>query len=390
MRPSTLKTLASSSRNAALIALALLALPAPRGLAAQRPLRAAGRVSRIAGRDTLGVARIRVVLHRVSPRGSGPMDSVAADAQGRFRFFVARRDTTATYLVSAKYAGVAYFSPALGTDLGLDTTIQLLVADTSSGAAAPVSLEARHIVVERPDAQGVRHVTDLLVLHNPGPATRVAPDTVRAAWGVRIPRGVVDAAPGDGDFSPDAVVFRNDSVLIFAPISLGESQMVVRYSLPAAAGIVGFPIEDSIGSLNVLTEEGGAKVEGKGLAPGTAEELDGRAFTRWSGTMGPGSMVTIRLGGGGALPGWLLPVLLGLMGGTLGLFAVRALRIGQAGPAPLNPGAGALVDQIARLDLKFGGRQQEVGGAEWQGYLAERGRLVRLLDAALARDPATS
>ncbi|MGH7732911.1 MAG: hypothetical protein ACREOE_04195 [Gemmatimonadales bacterium] len=356
-------------------------------MAAQRPLIAAGTVSRVVNGDTVGVARVRVVFHHVSSHGSGPIDSVVSDARGAFRFVLGHRDTTATYLVSAKYAGVAYFSAPVGTDPRLDRNIRLVVADTSSGPNAPVSLEARHVVIERPDAEGVRAVTDLVVLRNPGPDTRVAPDTVRATWGVRLPRGVVDPVAGDGDFSPDAVRFRNDSILIFAPISLGEAQMVVRYSLPASSGIVGLPVEDSVPSFNVLVEEGGAKVEGGRLAPAAPEQLGGRSFLHWSGAVPAGAMVSVRLGGGGALPEWLLPVLLGLMGLALIPVGVRALR-GRGMTARASPPAATeLIDRVARLDVRFGGREAETPPAEWQSYLAERARLVHALDAALVRGP---
>lgn len=337
--------------------------------------------------DTVGVARVRVVFHHVSSHGSGPIDSVLSDARGGFHFVLGRRDTTATYLVSAKYAGVAYFSAPVGTDPRLDRAIRLIVADTSSGPSAPVFLEARHVVIEKPDAQGVRPVTDLLVLQNPGPDTRVAPDTVHASWGVRLPRGVVDPVTGDGDFSPDAVRFRNDSILIFAPISLGEAQMVVRYSLPATSGVVGLPIEDSVSSFNVLVEEGGARVEGGKLAPAAPEELGGRSFLHWSGAVPAGAMVSVRLGGGGALPGWLLPTLLGLMALALIPVGLHAFRGRGAKVAPSPPATTDLIDRIARLDVRFGGREAETQPAEWQAYLAERARLVRALDAALVKEP---
>ncbi|MGB7211570.1 MAG: hypothetical protein WBC97_02985 [Gemmatimonadales bacterium] len=360
--------------------------PAGRAVA-QKPLIAAGVVSRIVAGDTVGVPRVRVVFHHVSSHGSGPIDSVLSDARGAFHFALGHRDTAATYLVSAKYAGVAYFSAPVGVDPRLDRNIRLIVADTTSGSGAPVSLEARHLVIEKPDADGARPVTDLLVLQNPGPDTRVAPDTVRASWGVRLPRGVVDPVAGDGDFSPDAVRFRNDSILIFAPISLGEAQMVVRYSLPAAAGVVGLPIEDSVLSFNVLVEEGGARVEGGALAPAAAEQLGGRSFLHWSGFVPAGAMVTVRLGGGGALPVWLLPGMLALLALALIPLGVRALRGRDLKPVAAPPATTGLVDRVARLDVRFGGREAETPPAEWQAYLDERARLVRALDATLVKGP---
>lgn len=361
----------------------------PAALLAQGRVTAAGVVQRVLRGDTVPVPGVVVTLHRVASSGSGPIDSLRADARGHFRFSV-RRDTSATYLLSARYAGVAYFSPAIGTDPRLDTAVALLVADTSSGAGAPVRLEARHIVIERPGADGTRHVTDLLVLENPGPDTRVAPDTVHAAWGTRLPRGIVDQAPGDGDFSPNAVTFRNDSVLIFAPISLGEAQMVVQYTLPASAGTVGFPIEDSISSLNVLAEEGGAKVTGPGLSAGEAEQLDGRDFLHWSGPGVRGTVVTVRLGGAGAVPGWALPLLVVLMAAGLAVVTLR-LRRPAAAPAVAHASASRrLIDRVAQLDLRYAGREGETGAEEWRTYLTERARLVRALEDALAAEGVAS
>jgi hypothetical protein len=384
-------------RRAAVLA-AGLALVAAAPLAAQRPYRVAGRVLRVAGRDSVPVPGIRVTFHRVSSAASGPIDSVQADARGRFRFST-RADSGATYLVSARFAGVAYFSPPLGQSPALDTAVTLLVADTSSGPAAPVTLAARHIVVERPDSAGDRRVTDFVVLRNPGPATRVAPDSVHPSWGWRLPRGVLGPTAGEGDFSPGAVIFRDDSALIFAPISLGEAQMVVQYTIPAGTEVVGFPIETPTPDLNVLTEEGGAKVEGVGSGTGTPEQLDGRDFTRWSGTVDAGSMVTVRLAQG-ATPTWLLPALIGLAAVALVIIGMRALRPGaaQAPAAPRAPSPAApraptsgpadrLIDRVAALDLKFGGREHEVPAEEWSRYLADRAELLRQIEAALAAAP---
>lgn len=71
---------------------------------------AAGRVVRRAGTDTVPAPGAMVLLHRVGPVEQGAIDSVAADAAGRFAFqFV--RDTGAAYLVSARWAGIEYFAP---------------------------------------------------------------------------------------------------------------------------------------------------------------------------------------------------------------------------------------------------------------------------------------
>ncbi|MEO8226252.1 MAG: hypothetical protein ABI637_02425, partial [Gemmatimonadota bacterium] len=101
---------------------------------AQVRVRAEGRVVRLVGNDTLVAPGTRVVLHRVGREEQGPVDSTLADARGRFafRFLV---DTSAVYLLSARYAGIAYFATPVHTNPQRpDTAIALIVSDTSSSA----------------------------------------------------------------------------------------------------------------------------------------------------------------------------------------------------------------------------------------------------------------
>src|SRR5512136_576823 len=90
------------------ILLALVAIGAPAS-PQQVPARAEGRVVRVARGDTLPVARQRVVLHHISREVQGPIDSALTDPRGHFAFRF-KPDTAAVYLISARYAGVEYFS----------------------------------------------------------------------------------------------------------------------------------------------------------------------------------------------------------------------------------------------------------------------------------------
>ena len=84
----------------------------------------------------------------------GPLDSTIADPHGHFRFRF-HADTTALYLLSARYGGIEYFSSPVHTNPERpDTTMRVLVYDTSS--TAPVVVEARHLVVPRPSEDGSR------------------------------------------------------------------------------------------------------------------------------------------------------------------------------------------------------------------------------------------
>ena len=55
-----------------------------------------------------------VTLHRVGRDSAGPLDSLRTGAQGRYTFRYRRAaDDSAVYFVSARWAGITYFSPPL-------------------------------------------------------------------------------------------------------------------------------------------------------------------------------------------------------------------------------------------------------------------------------------
>ena len=148
------------------------------------------------------------------------MDSTTSARDGRFRFRFTP-DTSAIYLLSARYAGVEYFSPPVQLDSARrDTAISVVVYDTSS--TAPIELAARHIVIPRAGDDGTREVLDLVVLQNQGTVARVAPDTLGASWSAPLPPGSEGLDVGQGDVSPDAIVRRNDSIFMAAPIGPGR------------------------------------------------------------------------------------------------------------------------------------------------------------------------
>ena len=64
------------------------------------------------GADSVPVPGVRVVLHRVAQATQGPLDSALAGPDGGFRFTL-RPDTAAIYLLSARHAGIEYFTTPL-------------------------------------------------------------------------------------------------------------------------------------------------------------------------------------------------------------------------------------------------------------------------------------
>jgi len=320
-----------------------------------------------------------VVLHQVGRMLQGPLDSTQTDRRGRFRFAF-RPDTSALYLLSVRHAGIEYFSPPVHTNPERpDTTIRVLVYDTSS--TAPIALEARHLVVTRPGKDGSRSVLDLAVLLNSGNRTRVAPDSAGASWGGLLPRGTIGLEVGESDVSPEAVTRRGDSLLVAAPLAPGEKQVTVQYLVPAGSKELELRFTEPVSSVNVLAEESDVVVSGGSLALADSQVLQGRSFRRWTGAVPAGGALRVALPGRSRVPEGLLPSLVAavvlVLVGAGWYFLARRPRSPTASPA-------VLLDAIAALDARYLGRERETSADDWGAYQTERGRLKAGLEAALA------
>jgi hypothetical protein len=342
---------------------------------------AAGAVVRAEAADSVPVSGVRVVLHRVGQMEQGPVDSTMADARGRFRFRF-RADSGAVYLLSARYREIEYFSTPVHLGARPDTSIRLVVYDTS--ARAPVTLAARHLVVPRPDQTGTREILDLVILRNPGDRTRVAPDSLGTTWVGALPHGSEGLEVGESDVSPDAVVRRGDSLLVSGPIAPGEKQLVLQYSMPARSRELRLPIQPGART-NVLVEEAGTRVTGP-VAMADSQQIQGRSFRRWSGEPAAAGIITITLPEApGAGQRWLAP-LVGLLALALGAASWWGLR--RRAPVPASPGASldasSLLETLAELDARYAGREAETPAEEWSAYQERRARLKAELAIALA------
>lgn len=364
------------ARLTILLSLSVLpVLPVLPGLAAQT-VRAGGAVLKA---DSTPVPGTRVVLHQVGRTLQGPLDSSRTDRRGRFRFAF-RPDTSALYLLSVRHAGIEYFSPPVHTNPERpDTTIRILVYDTSSTAL--VALEARHLVVTRPGEDGSRSVLDLVVLLNKGNRTRVAPDSVGASWVGLLPRGTMGLEVGESDLSPDAITRRGDSLLVAAPLAPGEKQVTVQYVVPAGSKELELPFTEPVSSVNVLAEENDVVVSGGSLALADSQVLQGRSFRRWAGAVPAGGVLRVVLPGRSRVPEGLLPSLVGavvlVLVGAGWYFLARRPRLPAASPA-------VLLDAIAALDARYLGREGETSAGDWDSYQTQRRRLKAELEAALA------
>lgn len=359
----------------ALLAAALFALPA--GAAGQGTATVSGRVMKMGSSDTVPVPGAAVVLHRIARDSQGPIDSIAAGPGGQFRFRH-QVDTSAVFLLSSGFAGIEYFSTPLHLDPAApDTGLVLLVSDTSS--AVPVEVISRHLVISQPIADGTRPALEITVLGNPGSVTRVAGDSSLPTWAARLPKGALAPQMGQGDVSPGSAVFRNDSMLVFAPLAPGQKELIYSYSLPARPGELTIPLGAGAASFTLLLEERTLAVSGAGLAVADSQEIEGRTFQRWTGAAEPGSSLTIGFGGGATR--WLLPILVGGVAMALLLVMIRVLRR----PANASRSAASpLLDQLAKLDARYAGRENQVPAEEWRRYQDERVALKAAVEQELA------
>ncbi len=333
--------------------------------------------------DTVAVPGVRVLLHRVAGDSQGPIDSTITDDRGRFRFQV-HADTGAEYLLSAMYAGIEHFSNPEHADPALpDAMVRILVFDTSS--TAPVKLASRAIVVGRPVGRpgetGARPVLEVIVLRNDGSLARVAGDSTRPTWGMELPAGSSRAQLGEGDFSPEAMTSRGDSVLLFAPIGPGARQLMLEYRIPGGQSAVDFPLDTGV-MVSVLVEESGADVRGGTLAPVDSELVATRWFHRWSGRIVEKPGVRLTFWREESTPRQLLAGLVAGVALALGFAGWRVAARRVARPQPAAPDQ--LIETLAELDARYAGRESEVPADEWSRYREERARLKAALETALA------
>jgi hypothetical protein len=322
------------------------------------------------------------VLHRIGRSIQGPVDSMMTGPGGRFHFRFSA-DTASVYLASAQWAGIEYFSAPIHVNPARpDTGLRIVVADTSS--SAPVALEARHVVLGLPGADGSRSVLDLLVLRNGGGLTRVAQDSARPTWSGSLFSGSAGLELGEGDFSPSAVRRQGDQLFFFAPLPPGEKQLVTEYVLPAGLRETRLTLDAGAGRLNVMAAEPGVEVSGAGLTLADTQMIEGRSYRRWVGSAAPGAAVRVTFPRPPLSFEWLLPVLVALVAATLLLAGVRAFRGGAVGAAG-DPAATAdgLLARLAMLDAEYGGREGATPSDEWTRYREERARLKAELAAAL-------
>jgi hypothetical protein len=343
-----------------------------------------GRIVRVTSGDTTPVTRVQVVVHEVGHTRQGPVDSLLTDGRGSFRFNL-RADTGSVILVSARHAGIEYFSDPVpvGADDRAVKALDVVVSDTSS--AAPVEVASRHVVIGRPNEQGNRPVLEIVILRNVGEMTRVGSDPDGATWVGRIPAGSQQFSVGEGAYATEALTSRGDSVVLVAPLAPGEKQLLYSYALPPTLKAIRLPVDAPIGEITLLVEELDRRVSGGALVLADTQSFEGRSFQRWSGPASPGDVIEVRLGGGGR--NWGLALLVGAMALLLSSAGLVAFR---RRPRAVGDTHRHLLDEIARLDAHYAGRHEEVPPEEWASYQAERAQLKAALQSQLAPGGSTT
>lgn len=355
-----------------------------------------GQVLRATTREPRPVGGLWVVLHRVGSDWSGPLDSARTGADGRYRLSYQAVDTaTAIYFVSADYSGIAYFSAPLREPVVRGEAAELYVFDTTS-APVPVRVLGRHLIVTAPRADGHREIVEVYELANDSTVTRVSGGSDAPTFAAILPASAAGFQPGQGDFSPGALLMQDGRMMSHAPIAPGLKQISFSYVLPPGAFPVSIPVERDVDVMEVLLEEPGATASATGLVEVNPVTIEQRPFRRLLAQQLPANAVlTI-----GAPPlvrrplGRMhIPLLAIAIGGIMTAALLLALRARReraavvASPSHVSdripPSPEPLARAIAELDEQFerSGARDE---SERQRYLARRAELKQQLADALA------
>jgi len=356
------------------------------GAQARGPLVLAGRVVRVRGGDTTALAGATVVAHRITPNRQGPIDSVRADADGRFRFRVATGgDTAAVFVVSTRYQGIGYFSEPVPARTPAGAGAMALAVFDTSASGPPLQVAVRHLVLTAPKEDGSRPVLDIIQIANPGTTTRVGADSTTPTWSARLPEGIAEFTVGESEVSGSAITYANGRVSVTAPIPPGQKQIVVTYVAPRGLSRLTVPIDQATARLEVLVEDSSTTADG--LSPGQPVTLEGRVFAHFVGdSVGAGRTAVVRFGqtAGGAQRLWWIAVLAAAV--ALGAGAFAALRRGAPAAAPAAPSMETLLAQLVSLDERYAGKEPDTPPLDWRGYQDRRNALKSQLAARIGRD----
>jgi len=296
------------------------------------PQLVSGRIVRPGSRSMVPVSGAWVVLHRVGPDKSGPLDSLRSDALGRYRFeYVRSGSENAIYFVSAMYGGIAYFTPPLTERRIGGAAGEIAVFDTTS-RRVPISIRGHHLVISAADAQAQRAVVEVFELSNDSSVTRVAASDTPpgATWSTRVLPAASNFHVTQGDVASDAVTFSNGQVAVYAPLAPGVKQISFSYSVPASSFPLSLPVLARTDVYEVLIEEETGTVTGPNISETDPVTVEARNFRRFLGSNVPENSVAVidlpPAGEGRAIDPRFMVALTLLIGGAMIFALARALR----------------------------------------------------------------
>lgn len=291
-----------------------------------------GRIVRPGARSMEPVGDAWVVLHRVGPDRSGPLDSLRSDARGRYRFeYVRSGSEDAIYFVSAMHGGIAYFTPplterAIGGDAG-----EIAVFDTTS-RRVPISIRGHHVVISAVDTKALRSVVEVFELSNDSSVTRIAANErpEGATWSTHLISAATNFRVTQGDIPSDAVTFANGLVSVFAPLAPGVKQVSLSYSVPASSFPLRLPLEGRTDVYEVLIEDETGSVTGPKIREMEPVTVEGRNFRRFLAADIPENSVAVidlpPASANRAIDPRFMVALTLLLGGAMIVALARALR----------------------------------------------------------------
>ncbi len=366
-----------------------MALSLPAALGAQG-FQLSGHVFSVIEGDTIPLDNYWIMLHQVNADGGRVVDSMRTDVAGIYFLRAPERDTTAVYLSSVSFRDIGYFSNPVGSTMFTsDTAGTLFVYDTSS-VGPPVRVVERHVIVRAPEADGSRSALEILLLENPGQATRIANDTANPVWQGAIPSGAFNLEVAPGDISPTSLYRRGDSVAVAAAVPPGpgnRKRIVFGYILPKDLRDLTVPVDQPLGRLQVLIEDPSVEMVGGPLSPQAPEFMDDIQFMRFDGTdLTSGAHASFKLSGSAVS----LPVLLWaiLAMSALAMTAVLAVWIRRPRVAMRDASDMAvLAAQVAALDERIAAKGTQLSDEERAALDQERSALkIRLIEALARRD----
>jgi hypothetical protein len=327
-----------------------------------------------------------VVLHRISADSSGPVDSMRTTAGGTYRFRYRLAGPRSMYIVSARYAGVAYFTTPLREANVGSPDADISVYDTTS-AVFPLTVRARHVVVS-PGESGKRRVVDVFEVANDSSLTLVS-GAAGATWRVALPPEATDPGSSGGDLPPDAFRFGSGVAELLVPFPPGSRQVVLTYAIPARSATI--PITDATANLEVLLEGAEGRVSGAGLTGEEPVSLEGRTFQRYTAAPAPAGASVVVSGGSSGSATRVALLAVAVVAVALGIVVGR--RGGRSttgnGAELVATGPDAIARAIAALDHVYADEARREGAAGAHYRDRREALLRRLVEAQAVEDRAT-